>query len=40
MDREVMGFGDRAGNPHLRRPYGLGQFRGVFAGRDAGPDGE
>jgi hypothetical protein len=25
---------------HLPRPYGLDQFRGVFAGRDADPDGK
>ncbi len=35
-----MGCGDRAGDPHLPRPYGLGHFRGVFAGREVDPDGE
>ena len=35
-----MGCGDRAGDPHLPRTYGLGHFRGVFAGREVDPDGE
>ncbi len=35
-----MGCGDREGDPHLNRAYAWGRFRGVFAGRDAGPDGE
>jgi hypothetical protein len=35
-----VGCGDRAGDPHLPWAYEERQFRGVFAGRDAGPDGE
>ena len=35
-----MGCGDRAGDPHLNRAYECCPFRGVFAGRDEGPDGE
>ena len=36
----LMGRRNRRSSPHLPRAYGLGPFRGVFAGRDAGPDGE
>ena len=39
-DGTFNGCGDRAGDPHLPWAYERCLFRGVFAGRDADPDGE